>query len=121
MGLELGLFDDRLTLDVDYYLDESKDLIAYKSVSSVSGFTGKYVNYADVRNQGIDVSLSGTLLKNKDWRWTAAFNMGYVKNKVTKSKSTAQTKYLVQSVYTPGEVYEGKPVNGMFSISFCQT
>ena len=68
-----------------------------------------------MRNQGIDVSLSGTLLKNKDWRWTAAFNMGYVKNKVTKSKSTAQTKYLVQSVYTPGEVYEGKPVNGMFS------
>lgn len=120
VGLELGLFDDRLTLDADYYLDESKDLIAYKSVSSVSGFTGKYVNYADVRNQGIDVSLSGTLLKNKDWRWTAAFNMGYVKNKVTKSKSTAQTKYLVQSVYTPGEVYEGKPVNGMFSYRFAK-
>ena len=120
VGLELGLFDDRLSLDVDYYLDESKDLIAYKSVSSVSGFSGKYVNYADVRNQGIDVSLSGTLLKNKDWRWTAAFNMGYVKNKVTKSTSTAQAKYLVQSVYTPGEVYEGKPVDGMFSYRFAK-
>ncbi len=120
VGLELGLFDDRLSLDVDYYLDESKDLIAYKRVSSVSGFSGKYVNYADVRNQGIDVSLSGTLLKNKDWRWTAAFNMGYVKNKVTKSTSTAQAKYLVQSVYTPGEVYEGKPVDGMFSYRFAK-
>ena len=43
VGLELGVIDDCLTLDVDYYLDESKDLIAYKSVSSVSGFTGKYV------------------------------------------------------------------------------
>ena len=46
--------------------------------------------------------------------------MGYVKNEVTKSKSTAQTKYLVQSVYTPGEVYEGKPVNGMFSYRFAK-
>lgn len=60
----------------DYYLDKSKDLIAYKGVSSVSGFSGKYVNYADVSNQGLDISLSGTIIKNKDWRWTAAFNMG---------------------------------------------
>ena len=118
VGLEVGLFDNRLSLDVDYYLDKSKDLIAYKGVSSVSGFSGKYVNYADVSNQGLDISLSGTIIKNKDWRWTTAFNMGYVKNKVTKANSTAQTKYLVQSVYTPGEVYEGKPINGMFSYRF---
>ena len=119
-GLEIALLDNRLSLDVDYYLDKSKDLIAYKGVSSVSGFTGKYVNYANVSNQGLDIALSGTILKSKDWNWTAAFNMGYVKNKVTKSKSTAQTKYLVQSVYTPGEVYEGKPVNGMFSYRFAK-
>lgn len=119
-GLEIALFDNRLSLDVDYYLDKSKDLIAYKGVSSVSGFSGKYVNYANVTNQGLDVALSGTILKSKDWNWTAAFNMGYVKNEVTKSKSTAQTKYLVQSVYTPGEVYEGKPVNGMFSYRFAK-
>ena len=118
LGLEVGLFNNRLALDVDYYLDNSKDLIAYKSISSVSGFSGKYVNYADVRNSGVDIALSGTLINMKDWRWTAAFNMGYVKNKVTKSRSTAQTTYLVKSIYTPGEVYEGKPVNGMFSYRF---
>ena len=118
VGLEVGLFDNRLVLDIDYYLDKSKDLIAYKEVSSVSGFSGKYVNYADVRNEGIDIGLNGTIIKMKNWRWTVAFNMGYVKNKVTKSTSTAQTKYLVQSVYTPGEVYKGKPVNGMFSYRF---
>mgnify|MGYP000385769709 CR=1 FL=1 len=50
----------------------------------------------------------------------AAFNMGYVNNKVTKSNSSAQAKYLVQSVYTPGEVYEGKPINGMFSYRFAK-
>lgn len=118
VGLELGLFGDRLNLDVDYYLDQSKDLIAYKGVSAVTGFTGKYVNYADVRNQGVDISLSGTIIKMKDWTWNASLNLGYVKNKVTKSYSTPQAKYLVKSTYTPGEVFEGKPVNGMFSYRF---
>ncbi|OUN65148.1 hypothetical protein B5G13_11080 [Butyricimonas sp. An62] len=120
VGLEIGLFDNRLALDIDYYFDKSKDLIAYKGISSVSGFSSKYVNYADVRNQGLDISLTGTIIKTKEWGWTAAFNMGYVNNKVTKSNSSAQAKYLVQSVYTPGEVYEGKPINGMFSYRFAK-
>ena len=118
VGLEVGLFDSRLTLDVDYYMDKSKDLIAYKGVSSVTGFTGKYVNYANVRNQGVDIALSGTIIKMKDWNWNASLNLGYVNNKVTKSYSTPQAKYLVKSTYTPGEVFEGKPVNAMFSYRF---
>lgn len=118
VGLEVGLFNNRLNMDIDYYRDESKDLIAYKGVSSVTGFKGKYVNYANVRNQGVDISLSGTLIKMKDWTWDASLNLGYVDNKVTKSYSTPQAKYLVKSTYTPGEVFKGKPVNGMFSYRF---
>lgn len=44
IGFELGMFDNRLTLDVDYYRDYSKDLIASKNVSSVTGFLNKFVN-----------------------------------------------------------------------------
>ena len=120
IGLDMSVFDNRLSLTLDYYLDKSKDLIAYKGVSSVTGFTGKYVNYADVKNQGLDVSLSGTVIKMKGWQWDIAFNMGYVKNEVTKSYSTPQAKYLVKSTYTPGEVFEGKPVNGMFSYPYAK-
>lgn len=119
-GLELSIFDSRLNLDIDYYLDKGSDLIAYKGVSSVSGFTGKYVNYADVRNQGLDISVSGTIIQTKNWTWGASLNLGYVNNKVTRSYSTPQSKYLVQSTYTPGEVYKGKPINGMFSYWFAQ-
>ena len=120
VGVDMSMFDNRLSLTLDYYLDKSKDLIAYKGVSAVTGFTGKYVNYADVKNQGIDISLSGTIIKMKDWQWNMSFNMGYVKNKVVKSYSTPQAQYLVKSIYTPGEVFEGKPVNGMFSYRFAK-
>ncbi len=118
IGLELGLFKNRLMLDVDYYLDKSEDLIAYLDVSSVTGFSGRNVNYADMRNHGVDISLTGRLIQKNNWDWVLALNLGYVKNKVTKSYVTPQAKNLVRSTYTPGDVMEGKAMNAMFSYHF---
>ena len=72
IGFELGMFDNRLTLDVDYYRDYSKDLIASKNVSSVTGFLNKFVNYADVKNQGVDVSVSGYIIRKKQFSWLSS-------------------------------------------------
>ena len=63
VGLEIGLFDNRLALDIDYYFDKSKDPIAHKGNFFRIRFSSKYVNYADVRNQGLDISLTGTIIK----------------------------------------------------------
>ena len=90
------MFDNRLTLDVDYYRDYSKDLIASKNVSSVTGFLNKFVNYADVKNQGVDVSVSGYIIRKKQFSWLSSVNLGYVKNKVVKSNITPQAESLVR-------------------------
>lgn len=118
LGLELALFDNRLALEVDYYLDKSKDLIAFRDVSAVTGFSGQNVNYADMRNQGVDISLTGNIIRTDDWDWSLAFNLGYVNNKVTKSYVQPQAKNLVKSTFTPGQVMKGKAMNAMFSYRF---
>ena len=120
VGLELSMLNNRLSVDVDYYRDASRDLIAYKDVSAVTGFLNKYVNYANVKNQGVDIAVSGYIIRSKQVSWMSSLNLGYVKNKVTKSNITPQAQNLVKSVYTPGEVYLGKPVNGMFSYRFAE-
>lgn len=120
IGFELGMFNNRLSLDVDCYQDYSRNLIASKDVSSVTGFLNKYVNYANVKNQGVDIALSGYMIRSKQVSWFSSLNLGYVMNKVTKSNSTPQALNLVKSVYMPGEVYQGKPVNAMFSYRFAE-
>lgn len=118
IGLELGLFDNRLNLEMDYYKDKSRDLVAYRDVSAVTGFMGHNVNYADARNLGIDISLTGSIIRTDAWDWMLGVNLGYVNNKVTKSYVTPQAKNLVKSTYTPGEVMQGLPMNAMFSYRF---
>ena len=57
LGRGRGYYDKILKETQMCIRDRSKDLIAYKGVSSVTGFKGKYVNYANVRNQGVDCLL----------------------------------------------------------------
>ena len=78
------------------------------------------MNYANVKNQRVDIAMSGSIIRSKQVSWMSSLNLGYVKNKVTKSNITPQAQNLVKSVYTPGEVYLGKPVNGMFSYRFAE-
>lgn len=117
-GLDLGLFDNRLDLTFDYYRDKSKDLIAFNKISSVTGFTGKYVNYADVNNQGFDLSITGKILRRDNMDWTMSVNMGFVSNKVVKSELQPTVSQLVSSLYVPGAVVVGRPVNAMYSYRF---
>lgn len=119
-GLEFGLFNNRISGVIDYFRDISSDLIAYKNISGVSGFPGKYLNYADVRNSGIDASLNFEIVSKKDLNWTTSLNIGYVNNKVLRSSITPEVSSLVGSQYIPGDVVVGYPVNSMFSYKFAK-
>ncbi len=120
IGAEMSLFGNRLTATFDYYRDYSRDLIAYKDISAVSGFLNKSVNYADIKNHGVELALSGYIFRQKSFSWKSSLTLGYVKNKVTKSNIVPQAQNLVKSTYVPGEVVQGRPVSGMFSYRFAE-
>lgn len=81
-GIELGMFQNRLHLDVAYYSKSTKDQILYVSTAYSSGITSKLINAGNLTNKGIEVQLSGDIIKNKDFKWHSAFNFSHDKSKV---------------------------------------
>ena len=118
IGLEMSFFNGRLAVDLDGYYDYSTDLIAPKAISSVTGFKTKYLNYADVCNGGLDLNLSGDIFRKKDFSWRSTLTFGWVHNEVIHAKFRPTAQNLVGSMYVPGEVVEGKPLDGLFSYRF---
>lgn len=55
----------------------------------------------DVKNQGVDVSVSGYIIRKKQFSWLSSVNLGYVKNKVVKSNITPQAEVCKEYLY-PG-------------------
>jgi len=82
VGVELGLFQNRLNFDVSYYRKKTTDLLLDAPLPTASGFSTVMKNIGSVQNQGIDLMINGTIVNNEDFNWKASINANYNKNKV---------------------------------------
>ena len=78
IGIELGLFNNRVNLVVDYYDKLTRDLLYNVSIPSISGFTNTIVNVGDISNKGIEVELTTRNLTG-GFKWQTSFN--YTRNR----------------------------------------
>ncbi|WP_228450598.1 SusC/RagA family TonB-linked outer membrane protein [Chryseolinea soli] len=83
VGVDAGLFEDRVTLSFDYYNKQTKDLLQSRPVPPTSGFPGAYQNVGALENKGIEISL-GYNNRFGDLQWTSRLNVSANRNKVTK-------------------------------------
>jgi len=86
VGLEFGLFKNRISGTVDYYNKNSVDLILKKPLSPSNGIQsgGVLTNVGSLRNYGWEFSLNSKNITTKDFLWTTSLNFSLDKSKVTK-------------------------------------
>ncbi|HEX5655291.1 MAG TPA: TonB-dependent receptor [Chitinophagaceae bacterium] len=84
IGIDFGLFSNRLTGEVDYYVRKTDDLIYSVPVPGTSGFSTQLVNVGSMENTGFEVVLNSTNIKGKDFTWNTSFNIAKNKNEITK-------------------------------------
>lgn len=115
VGLDLGLFENRLTLSLDYFDRQSFDLISVVKTSGIGGEMWKYANYADLDAHGYDITLGATFVRTKNWGLNANVTFGYATNTIKNTKDLPMVSSLVR---VEGGNQEGYPVNSLFSIPF---
>ncbi|HZV70369.1 MAG TPA: TonB-dependent receptor [Saprospiraceae bacterium] len=84
VGIDLGLFEDRLVITADYYNKQTKDLLLSRPLPTSSGFSAITENVGQVENQGIELSVSSDNLKNTELHWNTRINFSANRNKVLK-------------------------------------
>jgi TonB-linked SusC/RagA family outer membrane protein len=83
IGVDFGLFDNRLTSTIEYYRRQSDDLLLSVPVSYTTGFPSYVNNFGGMENKGWEFSLAGTPIRTEDFQWTLNFNISLNKNKIT--------------------------------------
>ena len=83
VALEFGFFDDRLRGSVEWFNRDSKDLLQSVPISYITGFSSTLRNVGEINNKGIEFELSGDIIKNSNFRWSAGINGSHVDSKVT--------------------------------------
>lgn len=82
VGLNLGLFGNRLGVDVAYFNTVSTNQIFDVAVSPSTGFDTRTTNIGKMTNKGVEAVLSATVIKGADFLWNADLNFTRIRNKV---------------------------------------
>jgi hypothetical protein len=121
LGVELGLFNGRATLDASYYDKATKDQIFSITVSPASGFSGKQINAGRVTNRGLEALLSVTPVRNfRGLEWTTTFNFARNRSRIAELAEGITTIVLGTGWYVNVEARVGEPYGSLFGYHFAR-
>ena len=84
IGLDYGMFDQRLTVNLDAYLRKTTDLLSETTIPAGQNYDRRlWKNAGTLENKGIEVAVTGRPIQTKDWFVELSVNAAYNKNKIT--------------------------------------
>ena len=122
-GIELALFNNRLTLEADYFIKKTNNLLFDMPLPASTGFSSEPRNVADMVNRGFEFSLGITPIRTDKVEWTISLNGLHYKNEITLLPEELREKGLTrgyQILKEGGSIYDFymvkwggvNPVNG---------
>ncbi|WGK65243.1 SusC/RagA family TonB-linked outer membrane protein [Croceiramulus getboli] len=83
LGLDLGLYDNKIFLGIDYYDIETEGFLSGLPLPTTSGFGSILTNLGSIENKGFEIELRvENVLGGKDFQWDANFNLTRNRSKV---------------------------------------
>lgn len=115
VGLDLGLYNNRVSLSVEGYERKGFDLLGYINTAGLGGFSTKFANYANSTSKGYDISLDVKILDNNNFRWNSNLQLAHNVTEITNLKTKSNIYQLTRA---EGGPMEGYPIRGLFSVKY---
>ena len=106
-NIDLGLLKNRLNVNLSFYHRKGYDLVTNERVVSTTGYSTQSYNTSEQVNQGVELMLSGSPIKTRDWTWSLSGNIAYNQNVLTKFESPSGALF--------GDTYVGYPLGKIFT------
>ena len=91
-GIDMGLWHGRLSITMDAYYKETKDLLQNKKIAASNGFMNIWVNEGEISNAGVEFSMTVVPVKTKNFEWVIDGNISFNRNRIREINPTAQSE-----------------------------
>ena len=82
VGVDFAFLNSRLRGNVEYYDNETKDILYAIQIPYATGFTSINTNIGEVANHGLEFSLTGQIIKSQDFSWESSINFSRNRNEI---------------------------------------
>lgn len=107
-GVDLGLWNNAITLSADYYYRRSSDLIGMRMLPQETGFSATTINWASMENSGWEIALGSRNIYTKNFKWTTNLNLGFNTNKILNESVAENSTYPSREGYPVGALFAYK-------------
>ncbi len=108
LGLDGSFFKGRLSTGLEVYNKRTTNLLILLPINTAYGFSSLSYNAGTLSGKGMELNVTGDIIKRRYWTWTSNFNFSYNTNNVTQSTYPAV-------LATVGNVLTtGYPVDNLF-------
>lgn len=112
VGLDFETANRRISGAIDFYIDDTKDLLMQQQLSRTTGFNSQIRNVGQIRNSGIELSLNGTVLQASNFTWNASANVTFNDNEVVRLVDG-------EDITTATTILrEGEPINSNYVVPY---
>ncbi|MGN8068534.1 SusC/RagA family TonB-linked outer membrane protein [Mucilaginibacter sp. 22184] len=110
LGLELHFMNNRLSIDADVYKSKTINQLLTGNTPPEFGFTTQILNAGEIQNKGVEVTLTGTPIRTKNFSWDATYNFSLNRNLVKSLTPGIPSVYLGGAVTAGVYAEVGKPI-----------
>ncbi|HCC51960.1 MAG TPA: SusC/RagA family protein [Porphyromonadaceae bacterium] len=126
-GLDLGFFNQRLTISPEFYINRSSNLLLEAKIPRSSGYSIMVINAGETENKGLDLTINTANVLKKNFSWTTAITVSRNKNSVKKltgeevqlweaSFGYNQNTHIIEVNQPLGQMY-GYTTDGLYQVS----
>ncbi|MCC2547001.1 SusC/RagA family TonB-linked outer membrane protein [Hymenobacter sp. BT175] len=116
-GVDLRFLDDRISLGLTGYTNETEGAILGVPVAASTGFQNTNGNVATIQNRGFEVNLDASVIKTADFQWTLSPNYSLNRNRVTELAG-AESIFLTGFTGTSSRAVKGQPLGVIWGTDF---
>ena len=83
-GVDIGLFNNRITINADYFINDQNDIILDRPTDPLVGIPNNFIrqNIGAATNKGFELGLNADVIKRQDFNWSIGGNVSFVQNEV---------------------------------------
>ncbi|MEO6730529.1 MAG: SusC/RagA family TonB-linked outer membrane protein [Ferruginibacter sp.] len=82
IGINLGLWKNRLSIDATYFSSESKDQILQLTIPTSTGYDSRWANAGKMTNKGVELLVNLVAISSRTFKWEVTANYTKIKNNV---------------------------------------
>jgi len=118
LGLEFGLFKNRINATIDFYKASTTDQLQRRSIPAANGVGYVFFNLGKVTNKGVEIAITTQNINKGNLRWSTDFVFSTNKEKIVDIDGSGNSNFAnLWLLGEPLQVYWGFQKDGIFQYS----